>query len=85
MAAENLVWGKDAELLMHPGGWSSQWHVSLEAALAGLSLSAHHDGKPSCLGSEEALGKVSWMISLWWACSPMVDLSFSFAQWLPRT
>ena len=33
MAAENLVWGKDAELLMNPGGWPLQWLVVLEAHL----------------------------------------------------
>ena len=33
MAAENLVWGKDAELLMNPGGWPPQWLVVLEAHL----------------------------------------------------
>ena len=31
MAAENLVWGKDAERLMNPGGWPLQWFVVLEA------------------------------------------------------
>ena len=43
------------------------------ALLSGPSLSAHHDGKPSCLGIEDALSEVSWITSRWWARSPMVD------------
>ena len=54
MAAENLVWGKDAELFMNPGGWPPQWLVVLEAHLD-FPLRLH-----IMLAYPEAEGEQAW-------------------------